>query len=103
MKAAAADEARAARASDKRAPTNPAPQRHNTAPARRKLSYKEARELEALEAELPRLESEKSELESRLSSGALSHEELTEASGRIGELIRIIEEKEMRWLELSEV
>ena len=52
---------------------------------------------------MPRLESEKSELESRLSSGALSHEELTETSGRIGELMRIIEEKEMRWLELSEV
>lgn len=103
MKESEAEESRAAKAAAKSAPKNNAPQRHNTAPARRKLSYKEARELEALEAELPRLESEKSELESRLSSGALSHEELTEASGRIGELIRIIEEKEMRWLELSEV
>ena len=103
MKESEAEESRAAKAAAKSAPKNNAPQRHNTEPARRKLSYKEARELEALEAELPRLESEKSELESRLSSGALSHEELTETSGRIGELIRIIEEKEMRWLELSEV
>lgn len=103
MKESEAEESRAAKAAAKSVPKNNAPQRHNTVPARRKLSYKEARELEALEAELPRLESEKSELESRLSSGALSHEELTEASGRIGELMRIIEEKEMRWLELSEV
>lgn len=103
VKESEAEESRAAKAAAKSAPKNNAPQRHNTEPARRKLSYKEARELEALEAELPRLESEKSELESRLSSGALSHEELTETSGRIGELMRIIEEKEMRWLELSEV
>ena len=103
VKESEAEESRAAKAAAKSAPKNNAPQRHNTGPARRKLSYKEARELEALEAELPRLESEKSELESRLSSGALSHEELTETSGRIGELMRIIEEKEMRWLELSEV
>lgn len=103
MKESEAEESRAAKAAAKSVPKNNAPQRHTTAPARRKLSYKEARELEALEAELPRLESEKSELESRLSSGVLSHEELTETSGRIGELMRIIEEKEMRWLELSEV
>ncbi len=103
VKESEAEESRAAKAAAKSAPKNNAPQRHNTEPARRKLSYKETRELEALEAELPRLESEKSELESRLSSGVLSHEELTETSGRIGELMRIIEEKEMRWLELSEV
>ena len=103
VKESEAEESRAAKAAAKSAPKNNAPQRHNTEPARRKLSNKETRELEALEAELPRLESEKSELESRLSSGALSHEELTETSGRIGELMRIIEEKEMRWLELSEV
>ena len=103
VKESEAEESRAAKAAAKSAPKNNAPQRHNTEPARRKLSYKETRELEALEAELPRLESEKSELESRLSSGALSHEELTETSGRIGELMRILEEKEMRWLELSEV
>lgn len=71
--------------------------------ARKKLSYKQQRELEALEQEIPQLETEKSELEERLSSGALSHEELTAASERIGELIALIEEKEMRWLELSEI
>lgn len=71
--------------------------------ARKKLSYKQQRELEALEQEIPQLETEKSDLEEKLSSGALSHEELTAASERIGELITLIEEKEMRWLELSEI
>lgn len=71
--------------------------------AHKKLSYKQQRELEALEQEIPQLETEKSELEEKLSSGALSHEELTAASERIGELIALIEEKEMRWLELSEI
>ena len=79
-------------------------QNHTTdSPARKKLSYKQQRELEALEQEIPQLETEKSELEEKLSSGALSHEELTAASERIGELIALIEEKEMRWLELSEI
>lgn len=77
--------------------------RQPSAAKRRRLSYKEQRELEALEAEIPQLESEKSELEARLSSGTLSHGELTAASARIGELMAVIEEKEMRWLELSEV
>ena len=78
------------------APTTP------TAP-RKKLSYKEQRELEALEQEIPQLEQEKGELEEKLSSGALSHEELNAASERIGELMALLEEKEMRWLELSEI
>ena len=78
------------------APTTP------TAP-RKKLSYKEQRELEALEQEIPQLEQEKGELEEKLSSGALSHEELNVASERIGELMALLEEKEMRWLELSEI
>jgi ATP-binding cassette subfamily F protein uup len=42
-------------------------------------------------------------LEEKLSSGTLSHEELSAAAARIGEIINQIEEKEMRWLELSEI
>ncbi|MBR6814366.1 MAG: ABC-F family ATP-binding cassette domain-containing protein [Alistipes sp.] len=83
--------------------TAPTQDRSTDAPARKKLSYKQQRELEALEQEIPQLETEKSDLEEKLSSGALSHEELTAASERIGELITLIEEKEMRWLELSEI
>ena len=74
-----------------------------TAPSRRKLSYKEQRELEQLEQEIPQLEQERKSLEESLSSGALTHEELTAAAARIGELIEMIGEKEMRWLELSEI
>ena len=70
---------------------------------RKKLSYKEQRELEALEIEIPQLEAEKSALEEGLSSGTLSHEELSSAATRIGEIINTLEEKEMRWLELSEI
>ncbi|MBQ5875832.1 MAG: ABC-F family ATP-binding cassette domain-containing protein, partial [Alistipes sp.] len=70
---------------------------------RKKLSYKEQRELEQLEAEIPQLEAEKSALEAQLSAGTLSHEELSSAATRIGEIINTLEEKEMRWLELSEI
>ena len=69
--------------------------------AKRKLSYKEQRELEQVEAEMERLGAEKVELEGALSSGALSGNELTTASVRIGEVIERLDELEMRWLELS--
>ena len=59
--------------------------------------------MEELERLLPELEKEKSELEEKLSSGELSHDALTATAARIGELIEAIEEKEMRWLELSEI
>jgi len=73
-------------------------------PARpRKLTWKEQRELEALEAELPRLEAEKAELEARMSSGALPYTELQAASQRIRELMEQISQREERWLELSDV
>lgn len=68
----------------------------------RKLSYKEQRELEALDRELPELEAQKAELEAQMSSGTMPYDQLQQASQRIQELIATIEEKEMRWLELSE-
>ena len=97
-----AEEARQAKIAAEKAQKNK-PQPTPSTPSRRKLSYKEQRELEQLEVELPQLESEKTELEEKLSSGVLSHEELTKAADRIGEIINLIEEKEMRWLELSEI
>ena len=97
-----AEEARQAKIAAEKAQKNK-PQPAPSTPSRRKLSYKEQRELELLEVELPQLESEKGELEEKLSSGVLSHEELTKAADRIGEIINLIEEKEMRWLELSEI
>ena len=72
-------------------------------PARRKLSFKEQRELEQLEQDIAQLESEKHQFEEQLSSGLLGHEELTAASARIAQIIDELDEKEMRWLELSEI
>ena len=66
------------------------------------MSFKEQREFELLETEIQNLETEKSNLEAQLSSGKGSHTELTKWATRINELIALIDEKSMRWLELSE-
>lgn len=68
----------------------------------KKLSWKEQRELEALETELPALEKEKAGLEAEMSSGRMAYDKLSEASVRVQELISMIDEKELRWLELQE-
>lgn len=70
--------------------------------AAQKLSYKEKRELEMLEEELPALESEKQKLEQEMSTGTMDYEALQKAGDRIAELVALLEEREMRWLELSE-
>ena len=67
-----------------------------------KLSYKEKRELEELEKRLPELETEKNELEGKMSSGEMSTDELLKASQRVSELIEEIDMVEMRMLELME-
>jgi len=69
----------------------------------RRITFKEKKELEALEKELDRLNAEKAALEVELSSGTLSSSLLMEKSERVGALLAILEEKEMRWLELSEI
>ena len=69
---------------------------------KKKLSYKEQRELEQLEKELESLAAEKAGLEADLSSGQLPYDQLQEASRRIGEIMEETDEKELRWLELSE-
>ncbi len=74
-----------------------------TAPvAKKKLSYKEQRELEQLDKDLPALEAEKATLTEKMSN-PLSYEELQEVSARLIAVTNELEEKEMRWLELSEV
>ena len=70
---------------------------------KKKLSFKERREFEALDAEIPALEAEKAALEAEMSSGSLSPDELLEKSNRIAQLLEEIDEKSMRWLELSEL
>lgn len=72
-----------------------------TASRPRKLTFKEKRELEALEAEIEALETEKKDLEEALCSGRLPVDELTEKSIRLPRLQRELDEKSERWLELS--
>ena len=71
--------------------------------ARRKFSYKEKREFEQLEQEIAALEEEQRQLEESLCSGTLSVDELTEKSKRLPLLKEELDEKSMRWLELSEI
>ena len=68
-----------------------------------RLTFKERREMETLEKEIADLEAEKTALETALCRGTLSVEELTEKSKRIPVLTQELEDKEMRWLELSEI
>jgi len=70
---------------------------------RRKMTYKEKMEFERLEKEMGELEQEREQLEAALCSGTLSIDELTEKSKRLPEVKELIDEKEMRWLELSEI
>jgi ABC transport system ATP-binding/permease protein len=69
----------------------------------RKLSYKEKRELEQLEQEIAKLEAEKQSIDQQLSSGSLPYEQLEPLARRVGEVIQLLDEKGMRWLELSEL
>lgn len=84
------------RAVEKPRPARPEVQR------KKKLSYREQRELEQIEKDLEILGNEKKELEAKLAGGTLSYDELQAASARFGELSAILDEKEMRWLELQD-
>lgn len=68
-----------------------------------KLSFKEKRELEMLEKEIPQLEEEKNKLTEQLSSSSLSFDEIQEISNKLENLIQSLDYKESRWLELSEL
>ena len=70
---------------------------------KRKMSFKEKREFEQLETEIARLEVEKTQIEELLCSGTLTVDELTDKSKRLPEVNDAIDEKTMRWLELSEI
>ncbi|WP_102406518.1 ABC-F family ATP-binding cassette domain-containing protein [Parabacteroides bouchesdurhonensis] len=85
--------------------TNPVPEKSNRSQSepKKKLSFKEKKEFEALELEIPALEAEKAELESAMSSGVLANDELMAKADRIAKVMEEIDEKTMRWLELSEL
>ena len=86
----------------KQAPTTP---HKNTwgGEKKRKLTFKEKQEMQQLEADIERLEQEKQELETALCSGTLGVDEITEKSKRLPALSEELDEKSMRWLELSEI
>lgn len=69
----------------------------------RKLSYKEKREMEQLEKDIAALEAEKQQIETALCGGTTSVEEITQMSKRLPQLNDELDEKSMRWLELSEI
>lgn len=70
---------------------------------KKKMSYKEKREFETLESEIAKLETEINSLEAELCSGSLSIEELTDKSILLPKLKKELDDKSMRWLELSEL
>ena len=78
-------------------------ERTNAIPAKKKATYKEQKEYEALTAEIEALTAEKADLEAKLSGGTLTDPaEIMNASTRIGEVMALLDEKELRWLELDE-
>ena len=80
-----------------------AEKRNTSDNTRRRLSFKEKKELEQLEMEIAALEEEKKTIETNLCSGTLSIEELTLQSKRLPEINENLDEKTLRWLELSEI
>ena len=86
----------------KNAAPSPAKSNRVASEQKKKLTFKERKEFEALEAEIPQLEQEKADLEAEMSSGTLSPDDLLAKSQRIAVIMEAIDEKTMRWLELSE-
>ena len=93
---------------------NPKPKEHSAADKpkpkkdyrndqRRRMTYKERMEFQQLEKEIAQLEEEQAQLEEQLCSGKLNTEQLTEKSKRLPQLKEELDEKSMRWLELSEI
>jgi len=86
------------------AKTPPAPVAVTASAApKRQLSYKEKREFEILEQELARLNREKQEVTEKLNNGTAPFDQLQQLSIRVGEISQLIDDKELRWLELSEL
>ena len=80
-----------------------APERKDRQETKRKFTYKEKREFEQLEHDIAALEEEQRQLEEALCGGTLSVEKITEISKRLPLLKDELDEKSMRWLELSEI
>ncbi|MBN8721000.1 MAG: ABC-F family ATP-binding cassette domain-containing protein [Sediminibacterium magnilacihabitans] len=93
----------AAKETESKATTPAAQSQIASASAKKKMGFKEKKEFELLEKEMPLLEEEKHALANQMSIAKLPFEELQKISNRMIEINRLLEEKEMRWLELSEL
>ena len=94
------EELKLARSADK----TPAPSRPpREKPKTRRLTFKEQQEMRQLETDIDALNAERATLEAQLSSGTLPPDRLLAASTRVGEIITLLDDKELRWLELSEL
>lgn len=76
--------------------------KENNTSGKKKVSFKEKREFELLQKEIEDLTKEKESITVQLNSGSTAYEELQKLAERIGEVTSLLDEKEMRWLELSE-
>jgi len=93
-------------ASQKRAEkkeVKPKVEREKSVQSQKKMSYKEKTEFANIEGEIEKLSEEKAQIEEKLNSGTASAEEISEIAKRLSEIIETIDEKEFRWLELSEM
>ena len=96
------EKAAAAKEAAEKSAKSAAPKQSYRTESKRKLTFKERKEYERLEEEIMALEEEKTEIEQEMSSGTLDSDTLIKKSMRIQEVIALIDEKSMRWLELSE-
>ena len=81
----------------------PASAQAEAVPVKKKMGFKEKREFEQLEKDIAALTAEKADITAKLSGGELPFDQLEQLSRRIGEVSAELDEKEMRWLELSEL
>ncbi|MGE0019361.1 MAG: ABC-F family ATP-binding cassette domain-containing protein [Draconibacterium sp.] len=87
----------------KKEPEKKTAQSETAQTGKRKLTFNEKREFETLETEIAQLEAEKSVTEEALNSGNGAHDELFRLSEKLVEIKSLLDEKELRWLELSEL
>ncbi len=80
----------------------PTPSNKVNGAVKQKFSFKEKFEFDTLEKEIPALEKEKELLQVKMNNGSMDFEKLQEAAERVNEIIVLLDQKEMRWLELSE-
>ena len=95
-------QARASEKAEKEKTAKSSADRAETPARKKRLTYKEQKELEQIEKDLEELAAEKAALEEQLGSGLLPFERLQEASERIGSIMEETDIKEMRWLELTD-